>query len=80
MPGRLTLVAAGALAATGAADLGAIIVLAAAGALLGDHLWYLVGRFGGGRITALYCRITRQADDCEARAVGCFASYGGMRS
>ena len=55
-PGRLILITAGGLAATGNVSAVALIALAVAGAVLGDHAWYLAGRLAGGRVTRLYCR------------------------
>jgi membrane protein DedA with SNARE-associated domain len=57
-PGRLFLIAAGALAAVQGPNLGLVIALGAAGSILGDHLWYLVGRRGGDRVLDAVCRAT----------------------
>lgn len=47
LPATLSLIAAGALIATGMGDVAGIAIAAAAGAILGDHAGYLVGRFAG---------------------------------
>ncbi len=56
------LTAAGALAAHGEMNIGLLIVLSAAGAILGDALGYVAGRFGvrrfAGRATARDTRVT----------------------
>jgi len=77
-PGRLLLIAAGAFAATGGANALLIILLGAAGAVLGDHVWYLAGWFGGQRLMALYCRLTLSSPDCVQNANRYFERFGGL--
>jgi membrane protein DedA with SNARE-associated domain len=64
-PGRLLLVAAGALARD-AAEVTAVILAAAGGAMLGDHALYLAGRLGGERLLALSCRWTFASGRCAS--------------
>jgi membrane protein DedA with SNARE-associated domain len=76
-PGRLMLITVGGLAATGDLSVVALIALAIAGAVLGDHLWYLAGRLAGGRVTRLYCRFVMfGARGCEERARAYLARFG----
>lgn len=49
VPAETAVIAAGALTAAGDLELGAIIAVAAAGALIGDHISYAVGRTIGPR-------------------------------
>jgi membrane protein DedA with SNARE-associated domain len=56
-PGRLLLITAGGLAATGGVGPTPLIALATVGAVLGDHVWYVAGRLAGGRVVQLYCRL-----------------------
>ena len=49
-PGRLLLVAAGALAGSGRGSIVVIIVLGTVAAVLMDHVWYLAGLWGGERL------------------------------
>jgi membrane protein DedA with SNARE-associated domain len=56
-PGRLLLIAAGGLAATGAVSPVLLIAMAIVGTVLGDHVWYVIGRLGGDRFVKLYCRL-----------------------
>jgi membrane protein DedA with SNARE-associated domain len=78
-PGRALLVAAGAAMATGWANLAIMILAAALGALVGDHLWYAAGRLGAGeRITALYCRLSLASGRCEQRARSRFERFGPL--
>jgi membrane protein DedA with SNARE-associated domain len=75
-PGRLLLVAAGALAGPGRRSLVAIIALAAAAAVLMDHAWYLAGRWGGERLLRLGRRVTGRAVADSEGARRYFARYG----
>ncbi|MFG3703143.1 DedA family protein [Micromonospora sp. NPDC047670] len=52
VPSETAVITAGVFAATGQPDLLAVIVVAAAGALVGDHVSYAIGRHGGGRLLA----------------------------
>jgi membrane protein DedA with SNARE-associated domain len=74
-PGRLMLVVAGALAG-GGAELSTVILLAIAGAVLGDHALYLAGRARGDALLALYCRLTLRSPHCVDRALQFFKQYG----
>ena len=47
LPGETSLIAAGVLAARGHLSLWAVIVIAAAAAIIGDNVGYLIGRRGG---------------------------------
>jgi membrane-associated protein len=52
VPGETSVIIAGASAASlGSPHIGLVIVAAAAGAFLGDHVSYAIGRFGFGRIS-----------------------------
>ncbi len=77
-PGRLLLITTGALAATADLNVLAIILLGAAGAVVGDHLWYLAGVARGERVLALYCRVVPRRRSCADRARDYIARYGGL--
>jgi len=47
IPGETALIAAAVLASTGKLDIAAVIPLAAAGAIIGDNIGYVIGRKGG---------------------------------
>lgn len=76
-PGRLLLVAAGALAATGGANVLLVIALGIAGAMLVDQLWYLTITRGSNRLIDLYCRLTGRARGCHEDDGKYFRRYGG---
>jgi membrane protein DedA with SNARE-associated domain len=57
-------------------DVVRLILVATAGAVLGDHVPYLAGRLAGTRILALYCRITLASEQCVQTTLGYFARFG----
>jgi membrane-associated protein len=75
-PGRLFLIAAGAFAAGGGADVTAIVAAAALGAVVGDHIWYVLGAFGRGRLLRWYCKVSLGSGRCVDRARESFQRYG----
>jgi undecaprenyl-diphosphatase len=56
VPGEVTLLIAGLLAAQGLLYLPALIVVAAIGAILGDNVGYTIGRYGGVKFLNRYGR------------------------
>jgi membrane protein DedA with SNARE-associated domain len=56
-PGRVLLIAAGSFAAGGEVALLPVLLLGAAGAMVGDHLWYLAGALGSRRLLNLHRRL-----------------------
>ncbi|TDC27965.1 DedA family protein [Micromonospora sp. 15K316] len=50
VPSETAVITAGVFAASGTPNLPAVIVVAAAGALVGDHVSYAIGRAGGSRL------------------------------
>jgi membrane-associated protein len=77
-PGRLLLIAAGALAAAGHANVVAMIAAATAGAVIGDHVWYVLGRWRGQALIDFGCRITLRSRDCASRANELVRRFGAL--
>jgi membrane protein DedA with SNARE-associated domain len=77
-PGRVLLIGAGALAAAGEVSVLAMIALAAVGAVVGDHAWYVAGRWHGQRVLAFFCRITARAEGCVDRANALLRRFGAL--
>jgi membrane protein DedA with SNARE-associated domain len=75
-PGRVLLVIAGASGARTESDLLALVLLGALGAVLGDHLWYVIGRWGGDRPLAFYCRVSLGSRRCMSRAREYYERFG----
>jgi membrane protein DedA with SNARE-associated domain len=76
-PGRFLIITAGAVASD-PLDAVAVLLLAAAGALIGDHGLYLLGRLGGERALSLYCRWTMGSARCVEKARSYFRRFGGV--
>jgi len=70
------LLAAGALAGGGRLDPGAALLAAAVASLIGDTVWYGIGRAGGIRVLAWLCRISLRPDSCVARTQRTFSARG----
>jgi membrane protein DedA with SNARE-associated domain len=77
-PGRLLLVAAGALAAAGDVSVTGVLACAAAGAVIGDHLWYFAGRARGEWLLSVYCRAMPGRRRCVDRAHELLARFGAF--
>lgn len=75
-PGRLLLVAAGALAGTGRRSVAVIVVLGAVAAMIMDHVWYLGGVWGSERLLRFCRRFTACSAADSDIASGYFTRYG----
>src|SRR2546427_9254935 len=64
IPAVPVLLAAGALAGAGQMNLGMAVGLAVAACLVGDFIWYYLGRYRGRRVLNLLCRISLEPDSC----------------
>jgi len=62
------LVAAGALAAGGQLRFDVAVWIALATCLIGDSLWYEIGRKKGDRVLSMLCRISLEPDSCVRRS------------
>jgi membrane protein DedA with SNARE-associated domain len=76
LPAIPVLLAAGALAGSGKLSLSLILTLAVAAALIGDTVWYEIGRRRGARVLGLLCRISLEPDSCVRRTETTFAGHG----
>ena len=74
--GAPVLLATGALAATGRLSLPVALLLAVLACLIGDSVWYQLGRRRGASILTLLCRISLEPDSCVRRTEDVFARYG----
>jgi membrane protein DedA with SNARE-associated domain len=64
MPGEPLLLGAGALAGTGHLRLWLAATIALAGTVVGDLVWYEIGRRGGHRVLKWMCRLSIEPDTC----------------
>ena len=76
VPAIPLLFAAGALAGSGRLDLTSAVGLAITAALIADVLWYYLGRYRGGRVLKLLCRISLEPDSCVRRTEEVFIRHG----
>lgn len=64
LPSMLLLVAAGGLAGLGQLNFALVIFLAVIASLLGDVLWYEIGRRRGAPVLGFLCRFSLEQDSC----------------
>lgn len=76
IPAAPLLVAAGALARAGKMNLMFAVALALIAVILADLFWYFLGRYRGGRILKLLCRISLEPDSCVRRTENLFVRHG----
>ena len=74
-PSRVILVLTPAFLAT-ENDLLRLILVATAGALLGDHVPYAAGRLAGTRLLGFYCRVTLASEACIETTLKYFLRFG----
>jgi len=77
IPAVPLLIAAGALARAGKMNLTFAVALAFIAVILADLFWYSLGRYRGGRILKLLCRISLEPDSCVRRTENLFVRHGG---
>jgi membrane protein DedA with SNARE-associated domain len=76
IPAIPLLLAAGALAGSGRMNLALAVSLALIAVILADVFWYHLGRYRGGRILKLLCRISLEPDSCVRRTENVFLRHG----
>jgi len=76
IPAAPLLIAAGALARAGKMNLTFAVALAFVAVILADLFWYALGRYRGGRILKLLCRISLEPDSCVRRTENLFVRRG----
>lgn len=76
IPGIPVLLAAGAAAGSGQADLPVLTGLSVAACLLGDMVWYELGLHRGRQALNLLCRIALEPDACVRRTENFFVAHG----
>ena len=73
-PSRVILILTPAFLST-RTDLAEIALAAVVGALLGDHVPYLAGRFAGIRMLGMYCRVTLGSENCVEKTLRLFQRF-----
>jgi membrane protein DedA with SNARE-associated domain/rhodanese-related sulfurtransferase len=76
LPAIPVLLAAGAVAGDGQASLTMVTALSVAACLLGDMVWFELGRHRGRQTLSLLCRIALEPDACVRRTENFFLIHG----
>jgi membrane protein DedA with SNARE-associated domain/rhodanese-related sulfurtransferase len=76
LPAVPWLLAAGALTANGQFNPLSALSGIVAGCLIGDSIWFELGRRGGPRVLKILCRVSLQPDSCVRRTHDLFDRYG----
>jgi membrane protein DedA with SNARE-associated domain/rhodanese-related sulfurtransferase len=76
LPSMLLLIAAGALAGLGQLNFALVIVLATVASLLGNFLWYEIGRRRGAPVLGFLCRLSLEQDSCVRDTEDTFVRRG----
>jgi len=76
IPAEPLLLGVGALAGTGRFNLSLATAVALSGSVVGDLIWYEIGRRGGRRVLTLLCRLSIEPDTCVRRAEDTLARRG----
>jgi len=76
LPATPVFIAAGMAAGAGDMNLSVILGLAMSGFLLGDILWFYLGRWRGSQILSFLCRISLEPDSCVRHTEERFLRHG----
>ena len=76
LPSNLLLITAGALIGLGQLDFSLVIILTVIAALLGDLIWFYIGRRTGYKVLGFLCRISLEPDVCVSNAKNIFIKHG----
>jgi membrane protein DedA with SNARE-associated domain len=76
LPGFALLIVAGALAGAGKLSLGLAIAAGVLGALVGDLVWYWLGRWRGRPVLGFLCRLSLNPDTCVGKTERFFLRHG----
>lgn len=76
LPGIPVLLAAGAMAGAGKMNLALAVLLSVVACMIGDVVWYELGRHRGRQALNLLCRISMEPDSCVRRTENFFTRHG----
>jgi membrane protein DedA with SNARE-associated domain len=75
-PSEPFLLAAGGLVGAGRLHVAVVLLGAGIASLVGDTVWYWIGRTRGPRVLGWLCRLSLEPDSCVRRTQGMFGTYG----
>jgi membrane protein DedA with SNARE-associated domain len=76
VPSEPVLLAAGGLVGNGQLRLVFVLALASVASLIGDTVWYWLGRTSGARVLGWLCRLSLEPDSCVRKTERVFATHG----
>ena len=76
LPSAPLLLACGALASTGRLSPHLVVFWGVAACLLGDNVWFAIGRRRGAGVLRFICRVALEPDSCVRRTETAFGRYG----
>ena len=76
LPAAPFLLAAGALAGLGRLNLAFALLLAVAASLIGDTIWYYLGKTRGMAVLRLLCKISLEPDACVRQTSAAYSKHG----
>lgn len=76
LPSLLFLLVAGALGGSGELNFALVLLLTVIASLLGDAVWFEIGRRRGFQVLGLLCRISLEPDSCVSGAKNIFLRHG----
>lgn len=76
LPAAPFLLAAGALAGAGKLNLAATLLFAVAASLVGDTVWYHLGRTRGAAVLRFLCKISLEPDACVRQTNAAYSKHG----
>jgi membrane protein DedA with SNARE-associated domain len=76
IPAIPLLLAAGALAGAGRLSFALVLLVSIVASILGDVVWYEMGRRRGVRVLQFLCRVSLEPDSCVRRTETIFGRYG----
>jgi membrane protein DedA with SNARE-associated domain len=76
LPAAPFLLAAGALASAGKLNLAVALLLAVAASLVGDTVWYYLGKTRGMAVLRLLCKISLEPDACVRQTNAAYSKHG----
>jgi membrane protein DedA with SNARE-associated domain/rhodanese-related sulfurtransferase len=77
LPAAPLLLVAGSLVATGQLGLAMVLAAAIVASIVGDAVWFVLGRRFGHRVLRLLCRLSLSADTCVRQSEGFILKWGG---
>src|SRR6185369_10480375 len=76
IPAMPVLLAAGVLAGLGKMSFGVAIALAITACLIGDLVWFWLGRRYGGGVVRVLCRVSFEPENCVRKTSDAFTKHG----